>query len=50
MYKSGLYLLLITLLSGNLFAQRPGTPIPIRDLNTSGASANSDSEDNLLQS
>ena len=48
MYKNGLYLLLITLLSGNLFAQRPGTPIPIRDLNTSGASTNSDGEGNLL--
>lgn len=47
MYKSGLFLLLITLLSGNLFAQRPGTPIPIRDLNTSG-STEDDSDGNLL--
>ena len=47
MYKSGLFLLLISLLSGNLFAQRPGTPIPIRDLNTSG-NADEDSDGNLL--
>lgn len=47
MYKSSLFLLLITLLSSNLFAQRPGTPIPIRDLNTSG-STNEDGDGNLL--